>query len=99
MSPSFDATDIALHMQESESRSRVAIARIEKIESDLRGHIERESGIWRDVRGIKWTIRVMIPLVLALAGLMPWVLRHVVADALESAGVVKTSPAWQDRNP
>lgn len=94
-----DATDIALHVQESESRSRAANARMEKLEKELYGHMQRESGIWRDMRAIKWTIRALIPIVLAIAGLMPWALRHVVDDALQDTGVVRTIPAWQDRSP
>lgn len=99
MSLPFDMTDIRLHVQESEQRSQASKARIEKLEQDLHGHIQRTSGIWRDVRSVKWTIRLLIPVFLALAGLSPWVVRHVVRDALHDEGVVRTVQSWQDRAP
>jgi hypothetical protein len=95
MSVPFDATDLALHMQESEQHRTRTSARLEKIEQELHGHVQRTSGIWKDVRGIKWMIRLLIPLFLALAGAAPWVVRHVVRDALQDAGVVRTAPAWE----
>lgn len=100
MSPplGFDVTtDYLLHKQESESRWARTDARMLKAEQDLQSHIQRTSGIWRDVRSLKWLVRLLIPLVIALAGAAPWVTKRVVVDVLTDTGVVRVVPVWQDR--
>jgi hypothetical protein len=95
MSVPFDATDLAVHIHESEgNRSRTA-QRLDDMEREMNEHIQRTNGMWRDLRSLKWLVRLTIPLILALAGLAPWVTRRVVVDVMTDVGVVKLQPTWQ----
>ena len=64
--------------------------RVRLLEDELRARAEREESVYRDVRAIKWAIRLAAPVIVAMLAILPWLVRQVVRDSLIDLGVVKT---------
>ena len=79
-------------------RDRGARERVRLLEQEMRDRTEREESVYRDIRAIKWTLRLAAPVLVALLAILPWALpwmvKQTVRDSLIELGVLKTVGAW-----
>ena len=68
--------------------------RVRALELELRERNEREESVYRDVRAIKWAMRLAVPVIVAMFAILPWLVKQVVRDSLIDLGVVKTVGTW-----
>lgn len=84
--------------QDTTVRDRVARERVRLLEKEMRDRTEREESVYRDIRAIKWTLRLAAPVLVALLAILPWALpwmvKQTVRDSLIELGVLKTVGAW-----